>query len=223
MASWPHGDPSAVVRDILATPPYRHAIVTTTQEPERNVSQLLWDWFYAHVVKPISAWIDAHLGHRFGGAGQAGNVLVYAIVALAAIVLIFAVYRLVVAFAVSGKNNARAAGERVTLASLPSSAQWRARAAEAARAGDYGRAIAALFTAALATLDERALVAYDATRTPGEYRRLVRRARADAAVPFGELSGSFVRAAYAEDVTTQDDYARAERAFETFEPMTASA
>ena len=223
MASWPHGDPSVVVRGILATAPYRHTIVATTDKPSPNVLEILWNWFREHVLRPLFHWLDAHLSHAFGGAaGKAGSVLVYAIIGIAALVLAFAIYRLVVAFARSGSKDSIATGERLTLADLPSSAQWRARAAEAARAGDYGRAIAALFTAALATLDERAIVAFDATRTPGEYRRLVRRARATAADPFNDLSGRFVRAAYAEVVTTADDYAQAERAFAAFEPMTAS-
>ena len=55
------------------------------------------------------------------------------------------------------------------LAERRSSSEWRAAAADFAAKGEFARAIAALFSAALAELDERGLVALDPSRTPGEY------------------------------------------------------
>jgi hypothetical protein len=85
----------------------------------------------------------------------------------------------------------------------------------------YAGAIAALFGAALAELDARGLVAFDATRTPGEYRRLVRRARAQASVPFDDLAERFVRALYAPERPQPADYEAAERALAALEPALA--
>jgi hypothetical protein len=225
MAAYPHGDPDAVVRAILATSPYRHPVADATAPAKPSLMQLLWQWYLDHVWEPLVHWLSHVHIRSFGSAGgDAATIVGYGVVAVACFVLAFALYRLIVAFARTGSGEGTSSnGGRVALERTLSSQQWRARAAEAARAGDYGRAIAALFTASLATLDERAIVAFDATRTPGEYRRLVRRVRAAAAEPFNDLCGRFVRAAYAEAVATADDYAAAERAFAAFEPATVGA
>jgi hypothetical protein len=222
MAAWPHGDPDAVVRAILATAPYRRAAPETETAPGPDLLGLAWKWLVDHVIKPIWDAIFGHLPRTSGGLNAAAHVVEYAVIGAAAIMLAYAAYRLVIALAKATPSERRSPGGGVALATVSTSEEWRRRAAAAARAGDYGRAIAALFRASLAVLDERAVVVFDATRTPGEYRRLVRRERALAAEPFNDLAGRFVRAAYAEAVTTADDYAGAERAYAAFEPATGN-
>jgi Domain of unknown function (DUF4129) len=116
------------------------------------------------------------------------------------------------------------AKSRVPGGALPArnATEWRHIAQRAAAEGDYARAIGALFSAALAALDERALVPFDAARTPGEYGRLVRRARQSLSGPFDALSGDFVRAAFAPERPVQDDYLRAERTLDELLPELAA-
>jgi hypothetical protein len=226
MGAWPHGDPDAVVRGILATAPYRHApaVVAARSAPKKSAWEVFGDWFHDHVWAPFWSHFHNPIGHALNGLVNVSTPIGYGVVVLACLVLAFGIYRLAMAL---GRPEARSDSLRalpgLALGREASSAQLRARAAEAARSGDYARAIAALFAAALALLDERAVVAFDATRTPGEYGRLVRRANPGAAQPFGELSNRFVSAAYAERITTADDYAHAERAYAQFDPVAPGA
>jgi hypothetical protein len=54
-------------------------------------------------------------------------------------------------------------------------AYWEARAARAAEAGEWRAAAHALYQALLLRLDEHGALRYDAAKTPGDYRREVRR------------------------------------------------
>ncbi len=131
--------------------------------------------------------------------------------------LVYALLRIVLAFAAAPLRRKR---ERLAEGSLEvfAPAELLHRAAEAAAAGDFARAIGALFAAALAALDERGIVPFDGARTPGEYRRLVRRARPPAAPAFDALAGGFVRAMFAPAPPQRADYDAAARAFAVLEP-----
>ena len=94
----------------------------------------------------------------------------------------------------------------------------RREAAAAYARGEFGRAIALLFRAALFALDRAAVVDFDTSRTPGEYRRLVGRALPAQAPPFDDLSRRFVRASFAAAAARREDYDAAEAAYATFAP-----
>jgi hypothetical protein len=212
--TWPHGDPNAVVRGILAGPGYHHIVKTTSEEPHEPLWFVVGQWVWDHLVKPL-----LHpLGHAIvatRGIGSAAG-LILSLCALAA--LTFVVFRLATAVA-RAPVAARGGPRQMRMLEAERSARdWHAVARAAAARGDYAAAVAALFSAALAHLDERALVAFDASRTPGEYRRLVRRARAAAAPPFDALTERFDRALYAAEPTRAADYEAAERALAAFEP-----
>jgi hypothetical protein len=215
--TWPHGDPNAVIKRVLADPAYRDAPATTAQKPHESLIGIVWDWIADH-VRPLFHPIAKALGATQG----VGTLVGYVLIALALAALVFAVFRLVLAFArpAQRRGDRRAEGNALDVERTPP--EWRALARAAAARGDYAGAIAALFGAALAELDARALVAFDATRTPGEYRRLVRRARAQASVPFDELAERFVRALYAPERPQPSDYEAAERALAAFEPALVS-
>jgi hypothetical protein len=172
-------------------------------------------------VKAFVQAVFGPIGHSLDATQNIWKTLSIVIVVLAVIALVFVVYRLIVALV---RPPALAVGHArsgaVALVQARSSRAWRDAARAAAAQRDYRQAIAALFSAALAMLDERSLVAFDPARTPGEYARLVRRVRAPAAEPFGELSGRFVRAAYAEVAVDESDYEASERAYARFEPAT---
>jgi hypothetical protein len=145
-------------------------------------------------------------------------VLGVVLICAALCALAYVVFRLIVAFARPARSAAERAKDARELAAARSPAGWRALARAAAARGDYAGAIAALFAAALSALDASDLVEADPARTPGEYRRLVRRARAAAAAPFDDLADRFVRAAYAERPPARVDFEAAERALAALEP-----
>jgi hypothetical protein len=216
--TWPHGDPDAVVRYVLAEPAYRLSPPSTNAAPQRTLLQIAWSWLVQHVLNPLFGPIARALGAAHNAGTAAGVVLV--VVALLA--LAFVVVRLALAF---GRRGGPASGTNVAaLTELGFAAiDWRLVAREAAARGEYARAIAALWAAALVVLDERALVTLDPARTPGEYRRLVRRVRAAAAVPFDTLGERFVYATYAAGASSAADFEVAELALRTFEPAVSAA
>lgn len=213
-ATWPHGDPNVVVRSVLQEPAFRTAMATSHAMPARSPFDIALAWFVEHVVRPLFP----RLAHALGATHDAGTVAGVTLVVLSIIGLAYGLVRVALAFV--RQPAARPEAGTVSLRSVRtrSAAAWRDVAAEAAAAGDFARAIAALFAAALATLDARGLIAFDAARTPGEYRRLVRRLRRDAGAPFDELCERYVRAAYAAVPAEASDFAAAARAFGALEP-----
>jgi hypothetical protein len=214
---YPHGDPDRIIRSVLADPAYRSAAPTTAVAPQPSLLELAWNWFLEHVLRPLFHPLARALAASHG----AGTIVGLLLLALALGLLAFVGFRLAVAF---GRPTLEAAGSRAFGAreAATPAADWLAAARAAAARGAYGEAISALFRAALAELDERAIVAFDAARTPGEYRRAVRRARAAAAAPFDDLAERFVRAAFADATPQRAEFDAAERAFAAFAPALGS-
>jgi hypothetical protein len=203
---------------VLAQAAYRNAPASGDRKPTPSLWQLAWEWFVDHIVRPILHPIGNALAHSQGVGKWVGLLLI----AIALGALAFLILRLVLAF-VRPRRDGRPLERGVRSLDLGrSSAEWLALAREASARGDYERAIAALFAAALAALDERAVIALDPARTPGEYRRLVRRSRADASPAFDELADRYVRAAYAEAAPERSDFEAAERAYANFVPKAVS-
>ncbi len=209
-ARW-HADPNVTIKAILAQPAYQ-AARTTDKAPPPSLWDQIWTWIGDHL-----GWLLHPLVHVLAGSSKAGTVIGVVLTIGALLALAYVVFRFAVALA-RGPRAAQTSPRIRPLQARLSAAEARAAAAAAAARGDYARAIAALFAAALAELDERAVVAFDAARTPGEYRRLVRGARARAAAPFDELSERFVRAAFGDVPVGRSDFEAAERALAAFEP-----
>ena len=212
--TWPHGDPAAVVGRVLANPAYARAPATVRGNPLQSLFALALRWLVDHVLRPLF--------HPFARALAASHGLSSAIGAGVIVVtlgvLAFAVFRLVLALAATTRRASLQPEDARPLAPERSAAASRVAARAAAARGDFGAAIANLFAAALAALDARGLVPFDPARTPGEYRRLVRRARREAAPAFDELSERYVRAAFAARAAAGGDFEAAERALDALEP-----
>jgi len=211
MKHWPHGDPNVVVKDVLNQSAYR-AEPTHSDSAILSFWEQLWEWV-SNLFRPFFHWLDQALSSG-GGTAQAITI---AIVAVTVVVLAFLIFRIVLAF-VKPAIESRRAVEHPWEERLDA-ADWQALAAERAARGDYGAAISALFAAALTLLDEHALVAYDAARAPGEYRRLVRRESEVLAAPFDALADRFVRAAFAAAEPQRGDCDAAFAAFGAFRPL----
>ncbi len=210
---WPHGDPDAVVRAVLRQRIFRLA-PATARSGRPSLWSTLWGWFMQHVVHPL--W--APFAHAFAVSRGAGTALGIALIVVALAALLFAGVRLALAFARPQRTHSRErAREAASVAErVRSAAQWRTIGTRAAARGNHAEAIAAFFAAALAFLDERGLVTFAASRTPGEYRRSVGRACAAAAASFDELAQHFSRAAYGTTLPQVDASVRAEQALEAF-------
>jgi hypothetical protein len=207
-----HGDPTAVIRDVLAQAAYRHVPATVAGPLQKSLLEIVFEWISDHIIKPLSAPI----GRALGAGRGIGTVLGIVTIAIAVLVLAYLAYRLAMRFA--RPPLVRDAVRESPLEGTYGAADWVAFARAAAARGDFAEAIAALFTAALATLDAAEIVRFDAARTPGEYRRIVRRERVFAADAFDELAQSFVRARFAPQPADAAAFGIASSAFERFEP-----
>lgn len=210
---WPHGDPNVVVRSILAQPAYREA--PTSSAPAESLFDRVFRWI-GDRLHDIFKRFGVGPAMRNSGVVVGWLLLLAGLVGLANVIYRFAVL-------VAGDRAGHAARSvGIALATPSTSAALRAEAAAAAERADYARAIVLLFRAALAALDERALILYDAARTPREYRRIVRRTVAAASGPFDELTARFVRATFAEAPASRADYDAAAGAFDAFDPRTSA-
>ncbi len=216
--TWPHGDPNVVARGILAERAYAGIGHTTATPPPESIEQIVWEWLVDHVFRPLFH----PLAHAFAASRGAATIIGFVLVIFALGLVAFVAFRVFAAFVrVSNARDGDGAHGSVPL-DLRDASEWRAVARALAARGEYARAIAALFSAALAELDARALVGFDSSRTPGEYARLVRRAKVAAAPPFDVLCDRFVRALYAPNAPAAADYEAAERALAAFEPALAA-
>ncbi len=211
--TWPRGDPDAVARNVLAGSDFRGAAVTTAAKAHATLLGVVWDWIRDHLLQPLLHPLVAALAASRDAGTAVGIVLV--IVALGG--LAFVAFRLALAFVRVPAVRAQRAPHVRELAEPRDSRDWRALAAAAAGRGEYARAVAALFAAALTLLDERDVIARDAARTPGEYRRMLRRTRPAAAAPFDELAERLVNALYAPQPPDPEAYDAAARALAEFE------
>jgi hypothetical protein len=212
--TWPRGDPNVVAERVLADSAYRSVRPAAAVPPRPSLLGDALKWTWHHLIAPL-----LHpLAHALAATRGAGTVTGFILVAAALLGLAFVAFRFALALAAGPASAGRRSGPGRALEFARGASEWRALARAFAGQGEYARAIAALFSAALAELDERAVVAFDAARTPGEYRRLVRRARAAAATPFDELSERFNRALYAADPPAAAEYAAAERALAALAP-----
>jgi hypothetical protein len=214
-APWRHGDPNAVVRTILVQPGY--AVAPKSAAPAESIFARALRWL-------ADLWQRLFGGLKLGGSAARiaadGAVVV---LAAALVWLAFVVFRIAVG-ATEWRRRGDADPAQAGLETAERAASLRAAARVAAERGDHGLAIVLLFRAALAALDERSLVAYDASRTPGEYRRLVRLSPAAASsAQFDELTARFVRASFAKLPASRADYDAAAGAFAAFDSPASDA
>jgi hypothetical protein len=205
--AWPHGDPNTVVREILAKPEYRASSAPPPQpSPIRQLIGEFFEWL---------GGIWQHAFHGIGGLAPGGQVAAVVLFVAAVLGIGYAAFMLASSFVSSRERNAQS----VALAPVESPEALRAAALAAASAGDLARAIALLFRAALFALDASTLVAFDAARTPGEYRRVVHRVASQGAPAFDDLTSRFVRATFSGRQPQRADFDAAERAYTTFAPL----
>ena len=160
---WPHGDPRAVAQQILADRQYQ----LSPQTPgEKSWLDLIGD-----AIGELWRRLMAPLGHLLG------NNTLTSVVGIAVLVVLLACLAFVIVRFTKGLRRHQSARARDDTFALGDDADARtllARALAAAAQGRHHAAAALLWASALRALDERGRVRYDAARTPGEWRRVVR-------------------------------------------------
>jgi hypothetical protein len=208
--AWPHGDPRDVARTIVADP--RYALGAPPHPVQASWFDLFRDWL-GGIVRGWLHGIDRALGAHASFEAALGFVVLFAALGL----LGWGSYALVrsVMRSLGTRGRARLSLQPDGIAGADA-AGLRAAAEAAARAGRYREAAGLLFLSVLRALDERGRVAYDAARTPGEYRRLVRDPLFDA------LAGDAVTAVFAAAEPSAELFARMNVEYERFIAASAS-
>jgi hypothetical protein len=202
--AWPQGDPRDVARSIIADP--RFALGAPSRPAAPSWFDLLRDQL-SGIARGLLHGIDRALG-----ANSSFEVAIgFGVLAAAFGLLGWGMYVLVGSWVRSlgerGRSNPATLPDGIAEAD---SCALRAAAQAAALGGRYREAAGLLFLAVLRELDEHGRIAYDAARTPGEYRRLVRDSRFDA------LAADAVVAVFAPAEPTADVFARMSGEYERF-------
>ncbi len=199
---WPHGDPREIARSIVADPRF-HVAAQPTEPP--SLLDVAWRWIVDFLRGLLHA-VDRALGARTPFEYAIGVAVI--VVALA--LLGFGVY---VAVRSIARDTRRRSPNGTTVAAEGSpqrAAALRAAAFAAAAERRFRAATGLLFAAATRALDERGRLIYDAARTPGEYRRLVRDPRFDA------LASDAVLALFAQAEPPESLFARMNNSYDQF-------
>jgi uncharacterized protein DUF4129 len=205
-AAAPGTDVESAVRSVLAQPAYRVAKTAPAQAPQPTIWERILEWIYEKLND-----LFGRLAEATQGVPYVGTILAYAIVALAIGGLAFVGYRIARRIASGRVRRIAGIGEPLPPRADPDALY--ALALAHARRGQAAQAVALAYQAALVILDRSDRVAYDASRTAGEYRRLVSRKTPAIAAFFDPLARLFVAAAFADGVLVDEDWERAASAY----------
>ncbi|MBC5805871.1 MAG: DUF4129 domain-containing protein [Candidatus Eremiobacter antarcticus] len=212
----PRSPPKDAVALILGQKPYRDAVGSgPAPPPARSLLERFLDWLGRLLAKVLGAVFRGASSVPLFGELIAGA---FVLALLAAAVYVTAGLLRSVRTRRGRQHTALGA---VLAAPIDADDLYRRGLAHAAR-GEYAEAIAALFKASLACLDRGGAIAYDASRTAGEYRRLVMRVLRPASSHFDALAAIFSFIAYAERTPSEQDWSEARAAFLALRPLIAS-
>lgn len=154
----------------------QNAVAHVYARPEFQERHTWQEWLLARAARAL-AWISEHL--RFLGAMRhTSPVVFYLIVAWLVAALLALVGHIVwtaIQVARRGEGDAPAAGKAPGRQKPRGAADWEAEAARLAGDGRLREAAAALYQALLLRLDALGAVRWDASKTPGDYRREARK------------------------------------------------
>lgn len=202
-------DPNDLAKQILAEPAFRNVHTGL-------VSPSFWD--------RVVAWINDHLASLFAGAR--GELAAASLATIGNVLLVFALFAIVfVAFRLTIQITAGSPTYRSPRSSpardRSAVPDLRLAATQAAEKSQYGLAIVLLFQASLQLLDEARVVRYDASRTAGEYERLLRKSKPSCLEPFRTVARRFALIAFAAMRAESDDYAACRSAIVALEAAVA--
>ncbi len=158
----------SALRVVLARPEF----ATPTRSPLSRWIGSAWerlgDW-----IGRLIAWLFPHLDAA-GMLGPTAWRIVLVLLGGVGVLLLWYLGRRGLALW-RRRARRRRGGEALEPGAPASSAEWEARSAAAERAGRWREAAIALYFAVVHRLSRAGAIAYDASKTPGDYRREARR------------------------------------------------
>jgi len=198
----PASDPADLIKAILAQPAFSNIHASTQL-------QSLW--------KRTAEWILQAFEKLFNNSAANGlnDTILGNLVSALLLILFFAsigflIYRLTKSGHI---NESIVSAQQECSDRYCSSEALLLEANEAAASGRFAPGATLLFQAAIAVLDEKKLVRYDAARTAWEYERVLGGSQFRAEDAFHVLVRTFIAAAYSSTEIGRHDYEQSERAF----------
>ena len=214
--SVPRQDAGAAARAILAQAAYHVAQPQTAAPPQESIWARILDWIWTKIGELFS-----RLAQATDSVPLFGDIIGVVLIGLAVLGLGFVGYRLADGL-LSRRRAARGFDAGTPLDRTATFDELRDAALRAAAAGAFAPAVALLFQASLRVLDRGFSIPYDPARTPGEYRRAVRRQADAIAGDFDVLARAFTAAAFAQTPVDEPAWRRAMEAFGAIaRPLTA--
>ena len=210
--STPSTEPQALAASILAQRSYAHEETKPAPAPQETLLH--------KILRKLGILVQQLEQAVFGAAVAVpafGRILVIMFMVVVAAAAVYLIYLLITIIVRRERRTRPATG--TPLAPLIHPETLYEQAKTAARHGHYAQAVALLFQASLHVLDQFGKLPYDASLTPGEYRRAVRRSVAAAGDPFDQIAKTFVLAAFAQRSITLTDFAAADQAYRTLCPL----
>lgn len=203
MTSPPPIDITRAVRAELAVPGRYH--LEKALPAHRSLIGLIFQWLYDRWSDLWNA-LTSHVKIGSAGASIIGDVLV--VTSVVAIGLIGAHLLLQLEYARTRREQA------VALTQPRSAHALAALAAQAAKSGDYARAVRLVFMAAVTLLDLRGVVRDERSATVNELRRRVHERDGALEPAFVEIARLYTATAYAQTPAGPDAWQRARAAYD---------
>jgi hypothetical protein len=167
--------------------------------------------FFSRQVSRVTDFIGEILGEVFGGlfggsGGAAGQVLAIVLVSLAAVVLIFAIYKAITGRVPKEKEEKNKA--RVVFDEVVEPEQLRLELDRLRAASNWRAAVVAGFRLAVVGLIEENIAREVAGATTGDFARAIERRRPELLTTYRSAAGSFERAFYSDLDIGPDDMER---------------
>jgi hypothetical protein len=210
--SAPAADPQALAAEILTAKVYAHERTAPAPPPRETLLDKIVKWLGGRLQDLLRAIFGAATA-----VPAVGRIILVAGIVVVAGAAAYLIYLLVSIIARRQRRSAPTMGTPLPALIHPEALYENAKAA--ARAGRYAQAVALLFQASLRSFDGSGKLPYDASLTPGEYRRAVRQSVAAASDAFDQIAKAFVLAAFAQVPMTEADFAAADLAYRTMRPL----
>ncbi len=212
----PRRAPQTLAAQILRQPQFREAGLGPAPAPRESLLQRVLTWLTTQFAKLLATLFGAA-----AGTPLVGHLAAIVIILGASAAAGWGIGRLLTVLIRRTHAKQAEAQEGTPLVAPPDPQALYGAAMAAAAQGAYARAVGLLFVASLALLDRTGRIPYEASRTPGEYRRLVRARLAQAAEAFDTLAGVFVVAAFGERPVFVPEWIHASRAYEQLRSVVA--
>ncbi len=209
-------DPTTIAQKVLSARAYQVGGAGPAPAPHET----LWEKLLAFMAELLGRILSG-IFRATASTPMLGQIFAVVMVLLLVAALSYLVFRLFDALSKRRRRSADADDGSPLPRTLDPDELYQ-RGLLAANAGRYAQAVVMLFQASLANFECQGTLAFDPSRTPGEYRRAVKRKAAAASFDFDTIAHAFIMAAFAEVPLSKQDWSAVDAAYLKLRAVAAS-